>query len=92
MSEFVSDLQERVVMAASAFGVSRDVAGMIAAEVVTSLRIEWAGSRIYLDKGGGKSERNRAIIRDFKNGESVQLLVRRYKLSRVRIWQIVSGQ
>lgn len=64
-------------------------------KVVMEIRRDWAGERAYIgaryEVDKKLSERNRAIIRDFKNGERVPLLVRRYNLSRQRIWAIIKG-
>jgi Mor family transcriptional regulator len=63
--------------------------------VVMDIRRDWAGERPYIgvryEADRKISERNRSIIRDFKAGESIALLVRRYSLSRQRIWQIIKG-
>lgn len=92
MSEFVEDLHARIVSSlAERLGVSPQTAGMVAAEVIGGMCDAWAGCEPYSGQRRTSNERNRAIIRDFKNGERVPLLARRYQLSRVRIWQIVKG-
>jgi Mor family transcriptional regulator len=59
------------------------------------VRREWAGERTYIscqyELKKQVSARNRAIIRDYKNGERVALLARRYGLSRAMIYQIING-
>jgi Mor family transcriptional regulator len=64
-------------------------------KVVMEVRKDWAGERIYIhthyEYNHRYFERNRNIIRDFKAGESITLLSRRYKLSKQRIFQIVKG-
>lgn len=92
MSEFVEDLHVRIVENLTArLGVTPDTAGMVATEILASLCNDYAGCEPYIGKASDHGERNRAIIRDFKNGERVPLLARRYQLSRVRIWQIIRG-
>lgn len=92
MSEFVDDIKARIIAGLTEkLGVTPETAGMVATEVVGGLREAWAGCEPYINKGNSNGQRNRAIIRDWKNGESVPLLARRYSLSRVRIWQIVKG-
>ncbi len=91
MSEFVTDLHERVVATALKLGISQATASMIAAEVVTGVCDEWAGCEPYIGRWRTHAERNRAINREHKAGEAVPFLARRYRLSRVRIWQIIKG-
>lgn len=62
--------------------------------VEQDVRRDWGGDRPYINKTAtgdddAISERNRAIKRDWKSGERVEFLSRRYHLSRRRIWQIV---
>jgi Mor family transcriptional regulator len=59
------------------------------------VRQDWAGERTYIscqyELKKQVSARNRSIIRDFKSGERVALLARRYGLSRKRIYEIING-
>lgn len=59
------------------------------------VRKDWHGERPYIsikcDYQYRQSERNRAIIRDYKNGESVVFLARKWGLSRQRISKIING-
>lgn len=96
MSEFIDDLHQRIVAGLTQrLGVTKESAGMVATEVVSGLASDWRGERPYIGAGEEaarqRSERDRAIRRDHQAGESLELLVRRYRLSRVRIWQIVTG-
>jgi Mor family transcriptional regulator len=63
--------------------------------VIMEIRKDWRGERPYIsDKNDADNkirERNRSIIREYKNGESVALLVRRYGISRQRIYAIING-
>lgn len=66
----------------------------IARELEEMLRMDFGGERVYVPKDGDKdraeiSMRNAAIRRDFRCGERVELLVRRYGISRQRVYQIV---
>lgn len=58
------------------------------------IRERWGGDRPYIGRraGQGRSARNEAILRDHRNGERVPLLMRRYKLSRQRIYQILGEE
>ena len=69
--------------------LSRAVARLADAQA----RQTFGGDRVYVARrqGEGTSERNAAIRRDFARGERVELLVRRYGLSRVQVWRIVNG-
>lgn len=62
----------------------------LAQEIEREVRQFWAGDRPYVAKNGdGARSRNRAILRDWRNGERVALIARRYKISRVQVWRIV---
>lgn len=52
----------------------------------------WGGAKIYVGRklGEGRNLRDEAIQRDYRNGERVPLLMRRYNLSRARIHAILS--
>lgn len=92
MSEFVEDLHNRIVEGLTTkLGIGQHTAGMLATELIAGMCDAWAGCEPYIGKANNHGERNRAIIRDFKKGERVPLLARRYNLSRVRVWQIVKG-
>lgn len=94
MCEFVADLEQRIIENLARVGVSREVAGMVAVEIGQGVARDWAGEQLYIGKAGermARSARDRAIIRDFKAGECVQFLARRYQLTGRRIWQIING-
>lgn len=92
MSQFTEDLHATIVKSLTdKMGVTQLTAGLIATEIVTGMCDNWAGCEPYIGKATSHAERNRAIIRDWKNGERPSLLARRYQISRVRIWQIVTG-
>lgn len=67
--------------------LSVDVARAVEIEV----RQCWGGDQTYISKGCDKmiAERNANILRDWRNGERVSLIARRYKLSRTHVWRIV---
>lgn len=90
-AEYSDDVVEytlRVVMA-MAPGISPDVRA--AAE--RHVREMFGGSQVYvpLRAGDGRASRNEAIRRDYRNGERIGLLARRYHLSPAQIWRIVNG-
>lgn len=64
-------------------------------KVVMEVRNDWHGERPYIsikyEMDKTRSERNEKIKRDYKNGESIQFLQRRYGLSRKRIYEILSS-
>lgn len=64
-------------------------------KLIMDVRHDYAGDRVYIGVNYQPqhrlSERNRAIIRDHKKGESIILLARRYGLSRQRVWKIING-
>ncbi len=63
--------------------------------IIMAVRRDWRGERPYIslknDVQLKTKERNRAIIREFKNGESIALLARRYGISRQRVHAIIKG-
>lgn len=88
--DFVSDLM------AIAMAVCAQFTPDHAKELERRLIANWSGERPYIGKLGKDARRmtslrNRSIIRDYKSGESLPLLARRYGLSKVRIWQIIQG-
>lgn len=87
-SEDVVDYTLRCVLA-MAPGLSEAIAKAADAQV----RQVFGGDRVYIPTraGEGTSQRNAAIRRDYARGERVELLVRRYGLSRQRIYAILQG-
>lgn len=64
-------------------------------KVVMEVRTDWRGERPYIgvkfEADRKINQRNILIIRDFKAGERITFLARRYGLSRKRIWEIIKG-
>lgn len=84
--DIIRDILERLAKALPAGALPDKLSRQIEEQV----RQHWAGDRIYISRNGDDlSERNAAIMRDWLNGERPALLCRRYKISRVRLWQIV---
>jgi len=88
--DFVSDLM------ATAMAVCAQFTADHAKELERRLVANWGGDRPYIGKLGKEARnmtslRNMAIIRDFKAGERIPFLSRRYGLSKVRVWQIIQG-
>lgn len=88
--DIISDILDRV---ADAIGLPDEVRDMIEG----GIRQDWRGERPYIAANPdgrmpqAQSARNRAIIRDWRNGERVPLLARKYGISRQRVWQIIKG-
>lgn len=62
--------------------------------IESEIRHDWGGDRPYIAKTGEteitqKTTRDRAIVRDYRNGEHARFLARRYGISERRIQQIV---
>ncbi len=53
----------------------------------------FGGSQVYVPRRAGdvRASRNDSIRRDYRNGERIGLLARRYHLSPTQIWRIVNG-
>lgn len=64
----------------------------IARQVDAQVRGTFGGARVYVGRrtGEGTAARNEAIRRDYRNGERLELLERRYGIGRVQIWRIVN--
>jgi Mor family transcriptional regulator len=61
-------------------------------EVNKQVRGIFGGERAYISRrpGEGRFARNAQIRRDYKAGERIPLLQRRYGLSPARLWQIIN--
>lgn len=63
--------------------------------LVMDIRRDWHGERPYISQKNDYvqklSARNRKIISEYKAGESITLLARRYGLSRQRVSKIING-
>ncbi len=64
----------------------------IRADVNKQVRELFGGERAYISRrpGEGRFARNAQIRRDYKAGERLALLQRRYGLSLARLWQIIN--
>jgi Mor family transcriptional regulator len=61
-------------------------------DVNDQVRSVFGGERAYISRrpGDGRFARNAQIRRDYKAGERIPLLQRRYGLSSARLWQIIN--
>ena len=61
-------------------------------DVSEQVREVFGGERAYISRrpGEGRFARNAQIRRDYKAGERIPLLQRRYGLSPARLWQIIN--
>lgn len=83
--DLIRDILERV-----AARLPGTLTKKLAQEIERETRQHWAGDRPYVAKNGNEAaSRNCAILRDWRNGERVALIARRYKISRVQVWRIV---
>lgn len=84
-TDIISDLLSQVLAMAPEFSAA------LAAQIERDAREKWGGDRVYVQrKGGTLSHRNAAIKRDYRAGERVPLLSRRYGLSTPRLWEIIN--
>ena len=89
--DIIRDILARV---AARFGLDDpvlDMLGLIEVEV----RRDWGGDRVYVSKTGESAtletaRRNAQILRDWRAGERVSLLARRYGISPRRVRQIIT--
>lgn len=95
MSDLIDDTYRRLVETlVNKLGTCEQTASMVAAEFVMDMRRDWAGERPYIGSrpvDGRQGERNRAIIRAVKDGNSLSRVAREHKISRERVRQIVNG-
>lgn len=85
-------LAERLI---ARLGLADEVADLLGL-VIDEVRADWAGERPYIAKSteaarASMGARNRSIIREFKAGERVPYLARKYGISRQRVWDIIKG-
>ena len=92
--DLITDIKTRLIEQAAELGISKDTARLIAASIDATAK-DYAGERVYIGKAEASaaelSARNRAIIRDWRAGERVPLLSRRYGVSIRHIRRIVAG-
>lgn len=94
MSDFIDDLNRRIIEGMTKLGITSETAAMVAAELVMDVRRDWAGERPFIGSREAdvrQAERNREIIRAHKGGESMGSLAKRHKLSKQRVSQIIQG-
>lgn len=96
MTDPIRDAVERIRRIMEEHGMLSPKLESAIAAAEDETRQDWAGERPYIAKRGERtvlllSERNRAIIRDWKAGERQALLARKYGISRQRVKQIIEG-
>lgn len=83
--DIISDIIDRIISTGS-------LSKATMAEIEIRVRADWGGERIYIAKHGElgrKSNRDKAIKRDWHRGERIQYLSRKYEVSERRIRQII---
>lgn len=72
--------------------LSATIQQQIHQQVNEQVRSVFGGERAYISRrpGEGRHARNAQIRRDYKSGERISLLQRRYGLSPARLWQIIN--
>jgi Mor family transcriptional regulator len=90
--DIIRDIMDRIADRLGLPEELRDQLGMVECDI----RHDWGGERPYIAKQGESAQRetsarNRAIIRDWRAGERVSYLSRKYGISRQRVWQIING-
>ena len=90
--DILRDFRHRLVAAIASGEVPQEARGHICELLETvehQIRHEYRGERCYINSD--TAMRNRAILREWRKGERVQYLARRYGLSRQRVYQIING-
>ena len=95
MCNFLDDLGRIAYEQCIALGISEETAQLVGNAVPKKVARDYNGERPYIGRSieveREMSARNRAIIREWKAGERVALLSRRYGISARRIRQIIAG-
>lgn len=100
MTDPIHDAVERIRRIMSENGMLSPKIEADLADAEDALRDEWGGDRPYIARNGLAdrervghllSERNRSIIREWKNGERICFLSRKYGVTKQRIWKIING-
>lgn len=86
--DIIDDVLRRVLEMAPGFSAA------LAAQIARDVRHEWAGDKtriLYIARYQDdiRSSRNQAILRDYKLGERIELLGRRYQLSKRHILRVL---
>lgn len=84
--DILIDIAERLVAAGACPDITSRVLGII--------RQEWGGEEIYIRKQGEPprvivSRRNAQLLRDWRNGERIPFLARKYQIGVKRVYQIL---
>ena len=87
-NDIIDDVLRRVIEMAPTFSAA------LAAQIARETRHEWAGDKariFYIARRDDetRSVRNESIMRDYRAGERLALLERRYSLTQRRILQII---
>ena len=85
---FVDVLRELVITISNSAGITESQATDIANDVLQQLRKRYGNQVVYIS-AKDKAEKNRQILADW-NGNNIDQLVTRYKVSRRRIYQILN--
>lgn len=90
--DIIRDFLDRV---SSAIG-SETFTDQIAINIEQQMRKDWGGDRPYIPKSSDAdmtvvTRRDVAVRRDYRSGESVSLIARRFGISRAMVYKIVSG-
>ena len=95
MCNFLDDLGRIAYEQCLAPGISEATSPLVANSMARAATRTYTGERPYISKGEDSnremSARNRAIIRDWRAGERVALLARRYGLSARHIRRVIAG-
>ncbi len=79
--DLINDLLNRI---AEKIGLPDELRDMLEHD----LRIEWGGMETYINKIA-RHKRDAALLRDWRNGERIRFLQRRYDLSASQVYNII---
>jgi len=93
MSLLLNQVRETIFRSLLESGTRPDAAQAAADAAVLAMQSEFAGDRIYVAKSKELEmmARNRAIIQEWRSGERVAFIARRYGITERRVRMIIAG-
>lgn len=88
MSEFIDDVQTRIISALVRLGVGEEVAGMVGVEIVTGISRDWSGDNVYISRDAERARMRDEVRRRF-NGRNAREIARELGIGRATVYRII---
>ena len=85
MSEFVTDIQARIINYLTKTGVTQETAGLVAAEVAADIARVWQGQSVYIS---ARQTQQDEVRRRF-NGRNAREIARELGIGRATVYRIL---